>query len=83
MERSEVYLLIDSERNYQDKKPGHTRERDESVSTAEWIIYMHNHLSKAMDQIYNMNEETALEEIRKVTALGVACMEHNDTKPRE
>lgn len=83
MKRSDVYDIIDTERNYQDNKPGHTKERDESLSVAEWIIYMNNHLSKAMDAVYDMNEEAALEEIRKVTALGVACMEHNETKPRE
>lgn len=82
MDRKDVYKLIDDERDYQDKKPGHSKERDSNLTAATWILYMHKHLENAMNQIYEMSEENALEEIRKVTALGVACMENNDTKPR-
>lgn len=82
MERKEVYDLIDGERFYQDNLPHHSEERDEGTPIAAWIIYMEQHLAEAKENIYDQDDDGALESIRKVTALGVACMEYNETKPR-
>lgn len=79
MERQEVYQHIDIEREYQDLKWDGRRsvndvpDRDKPV--AEWINYMEFHLNKAKEQNYFLNRDGALEEIRKVIALGVRALE--------
>lgn len=77
MERKEVYSIIDGERSYQDirRKSQYDIVPDEEKFVAEWIIYMEHHLNKAKELVYNLNNENALAEIRKVTALGVRAME--------
>ena len=86
MERIEVYKLIDGEREFQQVRHEQTLakfpHRDEDHSIADWVIYMEDLLSVARNHIYNLRLEDAKETIRKVTALGVACMEYNETKPR-
>jgi len=85
MKRKDVYALIDKEREYQDTtrklNKGETRD-DSEKSVCDFIIYMEYQLNKAKWEIYHYRESGALEAIRKVTALGVAVMEQNDTKPR-
>jgi hypothetical protein len=78
MERSEVYKLIDSERDYQSK--WNNIESKNNVS--DFIIYMQNYLDAAMADNNPCNPTYSLDSIRKVTALGVACMEMFDTQPR-
>jgi hypothetical protein len=79
MERTEIYKRLDGERNYQDAKWGVRREADgtpdEEKPVAEWINYMEFHLLKAKNAVYYLNTEGALDELRKVTALGVRAME--------
>jgi hypothetical protein len=68
---------IDTEREYQ-KKWG-----EKPHEVAAFILYMEHHLEKARALASSMSPETpALEEIRKVTALGVACMEQHGAPPR-
>jgi len=43
---------------------------------------MEEHLNRAKKAIYDLDETNALEQIRKATALGVACMEYNETPAR-
>jgi len=84
MSREEVYKLIDGERDYQDSK-WVSKERpypDAETSVAAWLIYIEFHLALAKSDIYLLAEGKALEQIRKITALGVACMENNETSPR-
>ena len=81
MKRAKVYKLIDKERDYQNSKWDGDHS-DSSHSIADWILFMEDHLAKAKKHIYMLEPEFALEQIRKVTALGVACMEYNETKPR-
>ena len=84
MIREDVYRLINGERDYQDLKWVEGRPlSDAETSVAAWIIYMERHIAQARAGIYFLNEISALEEIRKVTALGVACMEHNETPVRK
>ena len=83
MDRNSVYAMIDGEREYQESRWGALgMVADENHSVADWIIYMEQHLTNAKRQAYNLNPKLALCEIRKVAALAVACMEHNDTPTR-
>jgi len=80
MVREEVYSLFDGERDYQDIKWGH---KDNSkISVSEWISYIEYQLSKAKYNIYHLDKIGALEEIRKVGALAVVCLENNDCPKR-
>lgn len=74
LSREEVYKMIDSEREYQDTH--HFEETDEKLSVADWIIFMETHLEKAKDSLYRLDEQNALDQVRKITALGVATMEY-------
>ena len=78
----EVFGQVAGEREYQDSLPHHSKEIDENTSVAAWIIYMENHIEKAKEQVYLLSPDKALAEVRKATALGVACMQYNDTPDR-
>ncbi len=81
--RSRVYTLIDGERDYQESRWSQGRILyDREISVAEWVIFIRKHLVDAEDKIYNLDKDAALVEIRKITALGVACMENNETRSR-
>ena len=81
--REKVFNLINEEREYQDNMPQHAnKEQQRATSVAAWIIYMQKLLDKAGDKIYDMDERGALEYIRKCAAVGVACMEYNNTPHR-
>ncbi len=82
MKREDVYKLIDGERDYQDSQPPRP-EGDKITPVANWVLYIRQHLGRAADQIYWLDEEAALQEMRKIAALAVACMEYNDTKARK
>lgn len=79
MKRSDVNNHINDERDYQELRWSKRNEEmgipDDQKPVAEWINYMEFHISKAKNNIYHLNKEEALAEIRKVTALGVKCME--------
>jgi len=87
MERQEVYSRIDTERQYQDLRWSPRREKnetpDESKPPAEWINYMEFHLSEAKKEVYFLNEEEALAQVRKVAALAVRCLEIHGCPERE
>ena len=80
MQRKDVYELIDGEREHQDLT--NTEEHDIEHSVSDWVLFMRYQLQKAELALYYLNPELALERIRKATALGVVCMEHNETPPR-
>lgn len=81
MDRSNVYKLIDGEREYQNSRPPRPKS-DSETSVAEWLNYMQHHMLVATEAVYFLDEQEALESIRKIAALAVACMEHNDTPAR-
>ena len=78
MEKFEVYNRVDGELEYQDKRWVIRRDEngtpDESKPPAEWLIYMDEHMKQANRAVYNLNEEEALAQIRKVVALGVRAL---------
>ena len=89
MKREDVYKLIDSEREYQNKWDKLRTEkelplRDKYATVESWILWMEEYLLRARMAATNSVDKTeAFECIRKVTVLGVACMENNDTKARK
>ena len=80
MERSEVYAVIDSERDYQDRKWGTIDQRPKQVGS--WLTLMRAILTEAeMEWAHTDGDHTALDEIRKLAATAIACMEqHGATK---
>lgn len=82
MTREEVYKLIDGERDYQNTDPHDAGHDDDEQHVADWLIFIEEHLKQAKREIYNLNKPGALEQVRKIAALTVACMEHNNTLPR-
>lgn len=79
MTREEVYSLIDLERYYQDGKWGGP-DHDKHHSIADWIIFMEIFLDKAKQNLRTGSRSDTIEQIMKVTALGVACMESELTE---
>lgn len=88
MKRIDVYKLIDGERDYQNERwtadniPSGTHVH----TPEEWIVYMEDYLAEAK-HILSRNEAPecyprAMGIIRKVTAMGVAAMEQNETPSR-
>ncbi len=77
--RETIFKKIDDERAYQDfkwsteQRPDQVPDKDKSV--AEWLNYIEYHLDIAKKNVYQLDKTAALDEIRKVTALAVACME--------
>lgn len=82
MNRAEVYAIIDGERAYQNKwdeqREAEGRPvRDRYVTVESWIFWMEDYLDRAKRAATLHTDRTeALAVVRKVTALGVACMEH-------
>ena len=82
MNRKQVYKLIDGERDYQDSLLYHSREQDPLTPVPSWLIYIEEKLNEAKNNVYELKPAAALDSVRKIAALAVACMEHNETKPR-
>lgn len=87
MERIKVYQVLDGERDYQDDMWGQRNKLngvpDSEKSLSEWICYMEYHINKLKTKIYTLDQQEALAELRKVTALGVKAMEALDCPPRK
>ena len=82
MERSQVYKLIDSERDYQDNKwPDIINLPVKGVSE---FVVMLNHYITVLNAEWTTNagDTAALEVIRKIAGITVNCMEKHETKPR-
>ncbi len=87
MERKDVYGLIDGERAYQIERHVElfedTPHSDENHSVGDWLIFMQEHVVQGMGSVYGLDTDDALNQVRKVAALAVACMEYNTTQPRK
>lgn len=77
MSRIKVYETIDKEREYQGLKEG-----DNEHSVGDWLNFMDTYLHDAKRAFTTGGETGALDELRKVTALGVACMEQHGAPQR-
>lgn len=83
MERSEVYKLIDSERDYQEAQEdllGWQKKK----TVGEWIVLL-NHYVTLTNAAWctATGDDEALEVIRKLAGIAVHCMEQSGAKPRE
>lgn len=83
--RADVYAAIDSERDYQEMRV----KRDQGAgfhSTEEFLLYMDYYMTetkKIASTTWGPKAKDAiLEFVRKVTALGVACMEQHGAPQR-
>ena len=56
--------------------------RDNEKPVEFWIMHMERYLRQAQDGCYGTDKTPALEAIRKLVALGVRCMENNETPKR-
>ena len=79
MERKKVYELISKERNYQDSLTTTVFRHDKvDQSVPAELAMMKVYLDRAFQGFANhYGDQWALDEIRKVVALGVRCMETN------
>jgi hypothetical protein len=88
MKRSDVYKLIDGERDYQDKRWSAITTISKGIHTPdEFVLYMLDYLNEAQHVLSRESATTgrpkAMEIIRKITAMGVSAMEQNETNPRQ
>ena len=71
--RAEVLAAIDSEEQYQLAKWG---EQGRNHEIASWILYMQSYLNEAQEIASRTSPETkVLDIIRKVTTMGLVCMQ--------
>lgn len=81
MDRSKVYEAIDSERDWQDRKWGTIQQHPHEVGG--WITLMRKLLADAeAEWCTSSGDYNALQEIRKVISLGVACGEQHGIQSR-
>lgn len=77
MDRTRVYKVIDSEREYQEQKWG-TQEKD----LLSYITILEDYINKAREAWYK-GDTQAMDVIRKLGALCVACAEEHGIRPRK
>ena len=81
--REEIYVAIDSERDYQDSL-GPLRTNEPVHSVGDELTMLATYLRKAQDAYTSQpGVEAALHEIRKVAAIAVRCMENHGAPKRE
>ncbi len=81
MKRSIIYKVVDSERDHQDRKWGTVEQHPHEVGA--WLLLMENALRQAKEAWSSeANDNAALEEVRKVIGLGVACGEQHGLRRR-
>lgn len=77
MKRSEVYKLIDGERDYQDAKWGAVEENPHTAQR--WVRI-------ALEEIYEANQARTdsekMDELRQVAAVCIAALEQHGCQPR-
>ena len=87
--REEVYAAIDGERAYQEMRLARDGSTDPQGqhSPEEFLLYMENYLNEAKHvaaRVWGPEcRPRILDIVRKVTALGVSCMEQNGAPRRE
>jgi hypothetical protein len=78
MDREDVYGLIDDERTFQETKWRHRP----TLPVADELLIMRAYINKAMNSYVGVvGEKVALDQVRKVVATGVRCLEnHGDVE---
>lgn len=77
--RQEVYNVLDAERDYQDSLWSGI---DPSNSVGDYLAYIQRYLTAAINEVDPTNPKGSLDNIRKITALGIACMERHGAPAR-
>jgi len=81
MIRDKVYEAINAERDFQDRKWGKIEQHPHEVGG--WLTIMRKLLTDAENAwASKAGDRAALEEIRKVIAVGVACCEQHGVETR-
>jgi hypothetical protein len=79
--RDQVYACIDGERDFQDEQTLNSDRPDmiPNLSVGDFLLAMEENLQRARLEWYSGSSPhpRAIDFIRKVTALGVNCMERN------
>lgn len=86
-EREWAYESIDTERHYQAVRWNEeTTETGGKHSVTEFLVFIQDYTNEALHVLTRNPEPQATEEalhiVRKIAALGVACMEQNGSFPR-
>ena len=86
--RGEVYSAIDSERSYQDGRWNcSTTSTCGRHSVTEFLVFMNDYVEEALHFLSRNGEpeasQKALDIVRKVATLGVACMEQHGAPTRK
>jgi len=82
LERSEVYKIIDTERDYQDANSNNWNHVGKPTVEAE-ILMMEEYLARARSAWVNNNgKDAALDMMRKVVGIAVRCFENHGVNPR-
>lgn len=79
MDRKDVYKLIDGEREHQDRREQSPGQRTAGEEILLLNAYVH---SAVMAWTQYIGDDMALEEVRKIAALCVRCMENHEAKAR-
>ena len=87
MDREMVYAVIDGEADYQDRRwNSATTASNGRHSVTEWLVYMQSYLTQAIAQVSRNGDpegsQMALATVRKITTMGVRCMEQNGAPER-
>ena len=79
--RADVYAAIDDERKYQNLEWGSIEDHPHEVGA--WLTIMRSILTDAESAWSSLRGDNgALDELRKLAAVGVACMEQHGVVPR-
>ena len=79
MDRTDVYKLIDAEREYQIGKWG----KDIDTGAYDFMKYVAEYTKFGCAYAKMKNKDSTLECLRKISAICVAAMEKFETKPRQ
>lgn len=79
MNREDVYDIVDSERCYQDERwAGHKHE------VGAHLTLLRSYMREAEEAwVFNNGDRLALQSIRKIAGIAVACMEEHGAEHRE
>ena len=81
MSQTDVFQEIILERIYQDSKWGTIEDHPHEVGS--WLVIMDRLLAKAKNgYMTSVGDYTALNEIRQIVAVGIACMEQHGVPSR-
>lgn len=87
MDRKQVYEIIEGEVKFAehwDTLPRTERPLKDSEKPVEfWLTHIRRYLGYADEGCRGTDKTVALENVRKIAALCVRCMENNDTPRRE